>query len=233
MYKVNEKYFDTIDTEEKAYWLGFLWADGYVGIRDRPNRKLEYNIKLSLSKSDEKHLDKFKSDLDSTHPIKNYKYNSLYGEGIESRVFITNQYMGKVLSEKYGIVANRNNFSCCIPLIPENLKIHFIRGIFDGDGSMAHYFTNDRGYNAEKVTVLFTTYPEVLDFIEDYFINNNICIKNNRKRQKRHKENNRDIHCLTLNFSGAIQGRKVLDAMYKNANVFLDRKYEQYLKIKQ
>jgi hypothetical protein len=32
-YKINEDFFQEIDTEEKAYWLGFLYADGYIHVR--------------------------------------------------------------------------------------------------------------------------------------------------------------------------------------------------------
>ena len=60
-YKVNENYFENIDTKEKAYWLGFLYADGYV-------RKGELRLKLKFS--DKKHIKKFKKELKSEHIIK-------------------------------------------------------------------------------------------------------------------------------------------------------------------
>ena len=49
-YKANFNYFDKIDTPDKAYWLGFIWADGYIAKRERkqPNGcvRIEYNLKL-------------------------------------------------------------------------------------------------------------------------------------------------------------------------------------------
>lgn len=42
-------YFENIDTEEKAYWLGFLYADGYVNAN-------EDKIELCLAEKDFHHL---------------------------------------------------------------------------------------------------------------------------------------------------------------------------------
>lgn len=54
-YTFNENIFDSINTPEKAYWLGFVWCDGYVIHRDKRN---EYSIKLQLSMKDVEHLEK-------------------------------------------------------------------------------------------------------------------------------------------------------------------------------
>ncbi|MGM9535052.1 MAG: hypothetical protein ACI3VR_07355, partial [Intestinibacter sp.] len=60
--KFNEHIFDVIDTEEKAYWLGFIFADGYIGSTPlEPNKKSVYNFELSLKLEDTSHLEKFKS----------------------------------------------------------------------------------------------------------------------------------------------------------------------------
>lgn len=57
-YQVDHGYFNTIDSEEKAYWLGFLYADGYVS--KRAKQKL---VGCALQKSDSPHLDKLKQSL--------------------------------------------------------------------------------------------------------------------------------------------------------------------------
>lgn len=50
--KFNENIFDVIDSEEKAYWLGFLFADGYIS-------SSKNTIELSLALKDKEHLEKF------------------------------------------------------------------------------------------------------------------------------------------------------------------------------
>src|SRR5699024_3897298 len=62
-YKISHNFFDEIDTEEKAYWLGFLYADGCV----REDRGC---FRLGLQARDVRHLEKFRESLDSNHPIK-------------------------------------------------------------------------------------------------------------------------------------------------------------------
>jgi len=56
----NENIFDVIDSEEKAYWLGFIYADGYIASAPlNPNVRTEYSFELSLASFDFKHLQKF------------------------------------------------------------------------------------------------------------------------------------------------------------------------------
>ena len=59
-YKYNKQYFRNIDTSEKAYWLGFIYADGYV-IYNKQQRNYEFGIKLK--KSDQEHLRKLNKSL--------------------------------------------------------------------------------------------------------------------------------------------------------------------------
>ena len=59
--KHNTKYFEMIDTEEKAYWLGFLYADGSL-YKCKPNEG--YRFELSLQTIDLKHIEKFAKAID-------------------------------------------------------------------------------------------------------------------------------------------------------------------------
>lgn len=56
--KFNESIFDSIDSEEKAYWLGFIFADGYISGYNS-NGKNDFHFEISLKGSDKEHLDKF------------------------------------------------------------------------------------------------------------------------------------------------------------------------------
>ena len=62
----NIHYFDSIDTEEKAYWLGFLFADGAVTQYNH-----SYDIELSLKIDDKEHVEKFAKTL-------NYENSTIY-----------------------------------------------------------------------------------------------------------------------------------------------------------
>ena len=56
---MNINKFDVIDTEEKAYWIGFIWCDGYNSKRYRgKNSTPNYEFKLSLMEDDIGHLEK-------------------------------------------------------------------------------------------------------------------------------------------------------------------------------
>ena len=63
-YSLNEDYFKKIDTETKAYWLGFLYADGQISADSR------YSLRLALSKKDYNHIVKLKNELSDLLGIK-------------------------------------------------------------------------------------------------------------------------------------------------------------------
>ena len=54
---VNSEFFSEINTEEKAYWLGFLTADGYLSREGR--------LQLCLAEIDKSHIEKYKNDIES------------------------------------------------------------------------------------------------------------------------------------------------------------------------
>lgn len=126
---VNSLFFNEIDTEEKAYWLGFLTADGYV-------QDLKDSIELCLAEIDKEHIEKFKRDIESSHKIgkKTVKLNDKLFNAY--RISIKDKQMANDL-RKYGFTSNKS-YDAYIPIDQINNKFinHYIRGFFDGDGSI-------------------------------------------------------------------------------------------------
>ena len=73
-HNLNKEYFKNIDTEEKAYWLGFIYADGYI-IKSEKN----YELGIELNYKDVEHLNKFNSIFNNYYKVtKRIKsYNSV------------------------------------------------------------------------------------------------------------------------------------------------------------
>jgi hypothetical protein len=129
-YNVNDNYFNKIDNEEKAYWLGFLLADGCIHERAGQDR-----LSLVLSIKDKDHLEKFKKSLSFEGPINDYTKKSGLFIGLEhSFVRITSQLLVNDLA-RVGCVP-RKSLTLEFPIINDSLVHHFIRGYFDGDGSV-------------------------------------------------------------------------------------------------
>lgn len=228
-YSFNEHYFDIIDDEHKAYWIGFIWCDGYMAIRNRNNR-ISYEFKLTLKEDDDGHLKKFNQDLGGSYKINYYNMSSGFVSGRkEARLLITNQHFGKTLVEKYGLVPNRNDCSKIVQSIPEHLMRHFIRGVIEADGTFCKYRITEKGYGVDKYRVSIGTNEDILRMIERHLMDNKIINASERKLYQRHEGG--DGAYRTLEISGKTQSLNILNYIYKNANVYLDRKYERYLTI--
>ena len=231
--KFNENYFDTIDAADKAYWLGFIWSDGYLGYRIRENNKEEYNLKISLCKTDYDHLDKFNKCIDGKYKVKFYKNPTPYiNDREEARLFITNKHMGEILRNKYGIIPHRSNCENVIKNIPDNFKSDFIRGIVDADGSFSYYTVMQNEHICNKYSFQICGSESLLRYIEQVFIDNGLISSMKRKLYKRHKEKNMDLNCFTLMLSGKHNVIGVLDFLYKESNIYLNRKYDKYIILK-
>lgn len=129
--KFNEHIFDVIDTEEKAYWLGFIFADGYISSRDN-------GFELSLKGSDIEHLHKFNKFME--HNKDNVKLGEVKNKDktfLRCRWGIVNKHLWNTLNN-LGCTP-RKSLTLQFPNISEELEIPFIRGYFDGDGCLSYY----------------------------------------------------------------------------------------------
>lgn len=143
-YKVNEEFFDVIDTPDKAYWFGFILADGCVFTGGRTG------LRISLQSSDAEHLESFKACIGSNHPIK--LFNNRYAHNGETKVSsacaitISSQKIVASLS-KFGCVVNKTKSFVPVFGVPNHLFCHFARGYFDGDGCLTVAIRKNRnGY---------------------------------------------------------------------------------------
>lgn len=211
-YACNSTFFDNIDTERKAYWLGFITADGSI-IHEKCN---SYRLSIQLAIKDEGHLQKFLNDIGSDAKI---EYGSTFLEKTKKaygfcKVRINNSYMCNSLM-KQGVLPKKSGKEV-FPNIDPSLVQHFIRGVFDGDGSLCHYFCS----KANKMTTSFCIVggSELLTKIGDVlFLETGIDLATRIEDS---------VICRIG--SGGKGIMKIMDWLYTGSTVYLDRKYEIY-----
>lgn len=208
-YYFNEFFFDTIDTEEKAYWLGFIYADGYITAKGNA-------IGIELKASDINHLYKFKDSLQGEFNIHIYHKNSTYGPQDNCRVCFASAHMKAILLSYYKSI--NKTFEGEFPKINNQQLIpHVVRGFFDGDGSLAGCPKDD--LHVFRPSVSFIGTRETLEYIEK-------CSEFSwswSQRVEDKTKNNYQINCGRAN-----DCIKFLDYMYKDSHIYLDRKYNRY-----
>lgn len=119
---VDETYFDTIDNEQKAYWLGFIAADGCV----RQNQAGGWEFFLRLSTRDGQHVRQLVRDLRSRHRVVTAR------RACTVRI-VRKQFVACLM--KSGITPNKARTLSFPQWLAADLVPHFVRGYFDGDGS--------------------------------------------------------------------------------------------------
>jgi hypothetical protein len=205
----NENFFNSINTEEQAYWLGFLYADGCV--HDKPNgQKL-----ISLVVKDKEVIEKFIKALKGDFKVKQYK--DVYGVYLTSKIMFNDLY-------KLGCVP-RKSLLLKFPIIDKKLIPHFIRGYFDGDGSV--FISNPKNYNKtstiyKSISVGVCGTYELLSVLSMY------APINIPKKDKRKQGN-----IWYSSISGSKKALAFYNYLYQNATVWLDRKknkFEHYFK---
>lgn len=152
-YKINDDY--NFESHNGAWLLGFLAADGYLPLTNGASNR----VVLTLARIDEEVLYKIKEELEYDGPI--YQFESNNGFPASSLSFTSKSLRKKI--ESYGII---NNKTFKLKELPKNLPreymVDFIRGFFDGDGSI--YITKDK-----KVGMSFTgANQELLEDISQF-----------------------------------------------------------------
>lgn len=199
IYSVNEDYFENIDNQEKAYWLGLLYADGY-------NSEERGYVRFGQAKKDKELVYKFKNILEAEHPV---VFNERHGKVQDFyQISVSSVKLSKDLA-RHGCMQNKT-FKTEFPNIPEELYSHFIRGYFDGDGSI----WNSSGYP----NISITGNIGLLERIQEILMKE--CQLNKTKLISRRKNSIVDIR-----YGGRNQIRRIYDYLYKDATTFLSRKH--------
>jgi len=124
----NENYFSNIDTCNKAYWLGFMYTDGYVTTENR------WGLELSII--DIEHMKKFLNEFDCNINIKvrDRKNSTSCSFQIKNKIMFDNFV-------RCGVIKNKSTLLEFPPIdiLPREFYLDFIRGLFDGDGSFVFY----------------------------------------------------------------------------------------------
>lgn len=130
-YSVNENYFDTIDSEDKAYFLGLLFADGY-------NSENRGYIRICLQEEDKHILDSFNKYLKNETPLTKRDLSKKHENWKDQwELIIRSKHMSEILANKYGCKQNKSKtLEFPVKIMEKELYRHFIRGYFDGDGSI-------------------------------------------------------------------------------------------------
>lgn len=195
--------FDIIDTEEKAYWLGFMYADGYVS--DKTN-----SISLGLQAKDVGHLHAFSRFLKCTINHVNYCPKVTSGKVYDLyRLEVFSDHMKETLIQKG--CTPRKSTTLTFPdehIVPSDLIRHFIRGYFEGDGCVC--FTN-----RTHIVSLLGTY-DFLDGVK--------CISKCFGNANPIKAGKRSVYTVGKNNRGSIA---FLHYMYDGAIIYLERKHSK------
>lgn len=223
-YILNEHYFDQIDTEEKAYFLGLLYADGC-------NSQQNNTIKISLQEEDKEILERFNVAINSNRPLK--YISNLKKKDAKRKPQWLLCLSSKHLSNQLSILGCHPNktHTLIFPTeqqVPKFLLIHWLRGLWDGDGSFSFWKTK---YKTKKETKYINAY--CINLVGTESLCNNVKI---------YLMDTFGIDSGVYNIKGKLSKRlkikrhenmiSIIDLFYNNSSLFLNRKYKKAIEIK-
>lgn len=208
-YSLNETFFHDIDTKEKAYFLGVLFADGC-------NQTSKHTIDIKLQKPDSYLLEMMNKALNSNRPLGFLTKKKETHQNMR-RLTIKNVTLSRDL-EKHGMV-DRKSLILEFPNIDTNLHSHFVRGYLDGDGCIL--IPKGRASLASADLCVSRAFgAKLLYILETIGISSSLS-----------KPKGQNIHHLKI--CGRNNALAFLDWVYTDSeNLRLDRKYQRYLLVK-
>jgi intein-encoded DNA endonuclease-like protein len=210
-YTINQDYFAKINTEEKAYFLGLLYADGH-------NNEKRGCVKIQLQARDGYILEKMNKAIESDRKIHVKKPRKIHWQDT-CELCITNKQISKDLA-RLGC-CSKKSLILKFPVsdqVPDRLINHFVRGYFDGDGCI---YAPPNKYSCRLSMCVSNEFGlRYKELIESKFgIRVNIYTRKNNKIKE-------------VYTGGARQVAIILEWMYKDATIFLTRKNDIWMRVK-
>lgn len=200
---LDEYYFNTIDTEIKAYFLGLIITDGCVHY----TKGKQPLVALSLQECDKYILERFKKEIHSNKVV------TSDGRG-SANINILSRTMVESL-KKYGVVERKSLHTVFPKNIPIELYPHLLRGILDGDGSVSFYARRGRKCHVKAIRFCQGNEQFLKDIVDHLF---NYCgiDKINTYKEK--------DSLWSIAYRKDDSMIKIIQYLYKNATIYLTRK---------
>ena len=209
-YDIYHNYFEDIDTQDKAYILGLLYADG-CNYRSKTETKVILElIDYDIIKKINDIIQPFKPILIKKDRILTQNDKKVNAKGT-FRIAFQSIKMSNDLFEK-GVIPNKS-LNISFPIMHKNLIRHFVRGYFDGDGCA--YFQGCR-----KIQINFTSNLSFLEELQVILIKNLGISKN--KILKNIKSDAYNLH-----FSSLKDVKSFYKWIYMDSNLYIERKKEK------
>lgn len=211
-YPRNSDFFDTINTPQKAYWLGMFYADGTVG---------RNNNAITITLKDKEHVEKFKMAINAV--------NNKICDIIDTRFSsVCHNYSFAIHDEKLhqglikaGVLPNKSYEQFGLPDLTNKYMRHFIRGYYDGDGGLSYSIREP--YSKSTFTISFTGNAMFLSELKKYLNRDYISLHQN------------SVSKITYQFAmgGRQQVLSFLNWLYLDTDesIRLTRKYNKYIEL--
>lgn len=203
---LKEDFFEVIDSEEKAYFLGFILADGCIDGNQ---------LSIEINKKDIEILYKFKKAVSSNAKISERKR--------DGKIMVCTRVSSEKMIldlAKYGVIPNKTYNTKKLPDLKEPYLHHMLRGFVDGDGWVI--------YDKEKNYHIIGIVSHFKSMCEDFKEKCNSLLENKITR-KIVEEN--DDSSFRFSCSAKSQVKELATVLYGNANIYLTRKYNKAQKI--
>ncbi len=216
-YSFDKSFFKVIDTQEKAYFLGFLYADGCIDL----SRKTAV---IELQNTDIEILEKLNKSIKNTKPLI-YKKSRRCSMNLKyiCKPTVQLEITGtKTIQDLINLGCTpKKSLTLEFPTeqqVPKHLIRHFIRGYFDGDGWITYIEKESL-----KVKAGFISTTKFLNILKNILLSFNI-----HTRLREYKETNGISYLDTIRQKSIL---KLFDFLYKNDTISLNRKKEKFNKV--
>lgn len=213
----------TAINEEEAYILGFLYADGFITGRNKNGKY--YSVGATISEKDAQLIDNIRRVFDQAGYVSHVKAKSVT---TDRKIYNTTAWrIGNVELvgnlRRLGISENKTyeQSSFVFDNVPDQLKHHFVRGYFDGDGSIYH----PKNSNKHSIKIISLN-ANLIKSIDRWLLQNcNLTIKTDHHFQFQDGKYPRISH------NGNPNCIKIRDVLYRDATIFLQRKRDIFFSI--
>lgn len=201
-----------LENDFDSYLYGFIATDGSISLNTRNRGK----VTIEISYRDKDLIEKIHEDFKLKHSIRTRVRDTNFAKEYKSIMFSCHLKEYRDFLFENGMPKEDKTNQVTVPSKPYN-KFAFWRGVIDGDGSIGYTATNEPFVSL--VTKSEELKNEFLKLIEEEL--DIIKVINRNKRD--------DIYNITIKNEEAI---KLANLLYKDAKIYLDRKYENAVDFK-